>query len=224
AEKVAKALRLPLADGTGRQAIVREPDQLDESLRDRRRRTGERLSELPPSPEGMKTRVRIEDDEMILEIPPPGLTGGVVGRLAATGVFVGFVVTFFLRPLLAEVKKAPDAFTYVFIGFLSLFFILLPLCLSLGSFLRALRASSTLRISRDRLQLKTRGVIFSDVCEIPADELEEVDLQEDDGSESSLHRDEIVARSDRTTARFGRHLPQEEKEWIKTVIDHLLSA
>jgi len=131
---------------------------------------------------------------------------------------------FFVRPLLAELKKSPDVLTYIFIGFLSLFFILLPLLVSVQSFLRALRASSTLRISRDRLQLRTRGAILSNACEIPADELEELDVREADDSESSGAKNEIVARSDRTTARFGRHLCREEKEWIKAVIEHLLGV
>ena len=46
AEQVAKALRLPLADRTGSTEIVREADHLDESLRQRRHRTGKGPGEL----------------------------------------------------------------------------------------------------------------------------------------------------------------------------------
>ena len=34
---------------------------------------------------------------------------------------------------------------------------------------------------------------------------------------------QIVARSDRTTIQFGCHLPPEEKNWIKTVLEHILT-
>ena len=47
AEQVAKALGLPLADRTGSKKIVRDADHLDESLRQRRRRTGKGPGDIP---------------------------------------------------------------------------------------------------------------------------------------------------------------------------------
>jgi hypothetical protein len=50
AEQIAKALGYPLIDKTGHETIVREADHLDESLRERRQRTGRGPGELPPPP------------------------------------------------------------------------------------------------------------------------------------------------------------------------------
>jgi len=104
----------------------------------------------------------------------------------------------FFPPLLADLRKAQDMMTYIFLGVLSLFFVLLPLCLAAGSLLRSLRGHATLRISRDRLHLETRRAIFSGVCDIAANELEGLHIQEADDDEDSSDADEVAARRDRT--------------------------
>ena len=97
-------------------------------------------------------------------------------------------------------------------------------CLGVGMFLRSIRTCYTVRISPDRLHLTTRGILFSSIAQIPAHELEELQIAEAEGRDDPTGKSKIVARSDRTTAEFGGHLPPKEKVWIKAVVEHVLTA
>jgi len=226
AEQVAKALDLPLVDRTGPSKIVREVENLDESLRERRRRTGERLGKLPPRPKNMTAEVRIEDGEVLLEIPPIGappesdLVTVVVALLLSAGVGSG-VIYFFL-----EFSRIDDLFFQIFGGVFAsaaaFFFILLPVFLASKWVLRAIRRHYTVRLSPEKLHVTTYGVLFTRAAEIPADELEELTLNWSTSSSGRIAQ--IVARSDRKTLEFSGRFSSEEANWIKQALEHALTA
>jgi len=218
AEQVAKALRLPLADRTGPDDIVREADRLDESLRQRRHRTGEGPGELPPPPEGMKTQFRIDGKEVVLEIPPAGFTSEALGYLISWAILAPGLAIVLFRPF-RELAGGADSVEPILV----LLLVFLSICAGVGILLRSLRRSYTVRVSPERLHLTTRGVLFSKVSEIPADELEELHITKPENSDKTAEKTQIEARSDRTTVRFGLHLSPEEKEWVKTVLEHMLT-
>jgi hypothetical protein len=222
AEQVAKALRLPLADRTGPVEIVREAERLDESLRQRRRRTGRGPGELPTPPEGMKTRFRIEGAEVLLEIPPAGFSLGALSSLVPAFLFPAFVLIAF-QGFIRELAKEPDTFNIAFAAIFALFGLVLPICVGVRRFLRAMAQHHTVRASADRLHVTTGGLVLSRVAEIPADELEELRIAKPKHDDHPAETAPIVARSDRTMIEFGRHLPTEEKNWIKTVLEHVLT-
>ena len=223
-EKIAKALKLPLADRTGPEEVVRDADHLDESLREHRRRTGEPPSELPSPPSQIKTTIRAEGKEMVLEIPPSGLTPGTLVYLLPPAIFVTFVSLFFLGPFLHDFEKMPKPFFFVFAGFVGVFFVLLPICMGAGMFLRATRTRHTVRVSPRRLRVTTHGVVRMRHTDIPADELEELRITSTQGRNIATSKEEIVARSDRATVKFGGHLSPQEKQWIKAVLGYVLTA
>jgi hypothetical protein len=221
AKEVAKALGLALADRTGSEEIVREAIHLDESLRQRRRRTGESPAEIPELPEGAKTEFRREGDEIVLEIPAAGFIPEALRYLWPGVVFPAIMYLCILCLILPNF--ANDLTDYSVLGFFSLF-LLTGMGLGLGAFLRAVFGRCTLRVSPDRLQLTTRGLLFRQVSEIPADELQEMHIMRLGEHECPPGMTQIVARSGRTTAKFGAHLSPEEKEWIKTVLEHVLTT
>ena len=225
AEAIAKTLAMPLADRTGSEEVVRDAEHLDESLRERRRRTGEAPSELPEPPEGMKTQFHTEGKEMIMEIPPAGFTPGALLCLLPAVIVPTFVVLFFLRPMLRDFEKMPKPFLFIFVGFLGVFFILLPICVGVGMFLRVMRTRYTVSVSPKRLHVLTQGVFLSRSSQIPADDLEELHVAKLHGRQNSpMAKADIVARSDQTTIKFGGHLSAPEKEWIKAVMEQVLTA
>jgi hypothetical protein len=205
ATQMAKALGLPLADRTGSEEIVCEAAHLDESLRQRRRRTGEGPGDIPEKFRGMKTELRREGDQMVLEIPPEGLISNALGCfLVALLCSAAWCLLFY--------------FDYVCV------LALLPLGLGVGVLVRAIRRRYTVRVSPDRLHVTTRGVFFCRTTEIPADELVELRITTAEDDQDAWCETQIVARSGRTAAKFGAHLSPEEKQWIKTVLEHVLTT
>jgi hypothetical protein len=226
AELVAKALHLPLADRTGPIEILREAGRLDESLRERRRRTGKGPGEVPLPLEGMKTQFRIEGKEVVLDIPAAGFTPAALWLLSPAVVMPAFFTFIVLHPRLRRVCEGPDdvllAWAIGFFVFLVGFFI--PIYIGVHLFLRAVVEHYTVRVSPDRLHVTTHGLFFSRVSEIPAAELEELHITAPENSEEPMEEAEIVARSDRMTVTFGRHLSPEEMEWVKVVVKHIVTA
>jgi len=68
AERVAGFLELPLADASTGTEVVRAPDELDKSLKERLQELPEE-AELPPQPENMQTKILRKGDAVRLEIP-----------------------------------------------------------------------------------------------------------------------------------------------------------
>ena len=68
-----------------------------------------------------------------------------------------------------------------------------------------------------------RGLPAQRRREVPK-EVEELFEAKPEQSDEPVKEVSIVARSDRTTIKFGRNLPPEEKEWIKTVLEQVLTT
>jgi len=149
AEEVAKFLTWPLVDGTGDEVVVREPEHLDESLRDRVHRLGERVDVTAPAA-GTKIKFWTECDDYVMELPRGWL--------------------FWL-------------------------------------------AREKVTASPGRLRVEARHLLHSSVTEIPADELEELELLRWGGCARR-----IQARSDESVTTFGGSLSDDELRWVHDVI------
>jgi hypothetical protein len=162
---------------------------------------------------------------VVLEIPPAGFAPTTLWLLSPA--IVGPAVVLFLvsQPRLRRVVEGPDMvlFAYAAGFFVFVVGIFTPIYVGVHLFLRAIAEHYTVRVSAERLQVTTRGLLLSHVAEIPAHELEELRITEPQNDAPPWEKAEIVARSDRTTIRFGRHLPAEEKNWIKSALEHILT-
>jgi len=170
AESLAEFLRLPLEDLSSGKEVVREPDRLDESIRERARRTGEEMPDAP-APSQMRSTLTEESGTLHIRIPPTGVTSVHRFHLIAVLIFVG-VAAFVLRPFLSV--DAQDPMSFLFIGFIGVGFVLLPLVSVLSRVAGQARRGCTVQASRSLLRVE-QG---KRVTEILVDELEELEIHE----------------------------------------------
>jgi hypothetical protein len=165
AEEITAFLKLPLVDTTSGNEVVREPDRLDESIRERARRTNERVEAFDPPPD-MRARVREESGTLIIEIPPQKLTREHykrMGILLIIGVVAASVVVGVdnLRHF-----KPNELIFYAPMGIFILLF-------ASRTILRQTRRSFRVTASRSLLRVEKRNSSRREVTEIPVDELED---------------------------------------------------
>jgi hypothetical protein len=168
AESLARFLGLPVVDRSSGQEVVREPDRLDESLRERARRTGEEIADAVV-PLQMRSTLQQESDTLQIRIPPTGVTS--LHRLHLIGVliFIG-VAAFVVRPFLNV--DVQDPMNYLFSGLMVAGFVLLPLIAVFSRVAGQAKRGCTVQASRSLLRVEQGKT----VTEIYVDELEELEV------------------------------------------------
>jgi len=172
AEDLSRFLRKPLVDTSTGERVTRDPDCLDESWRERIRRTGEARAPMPPEPSGMRTRVERTGDGVILHIPGPPLSGLHYLPVLFPLAFAGAVAWFFLPALLT--LPMPDWIRYFFLGFIGLFFIAGPVVSALLNVLRLKNQFERITVTRAFLRVEALKQGKRSTVEIPVDELEDL--------------------------------------------------
>lgn len=206
AEEVAKLMGLPMQDSTSGEVVVREAEQLDESLRDQFQRTGERL-DVPVQPDGCRVSYRLEGDALVLDLPPPGMGPALFWGVSLIVVIVVVVWDFFSSP--------PP------MNYLAVCFILIPLGIVLILIYSGAKGKDRITVSRrslivevgKNLLLSPSRMLGGKTSEIPSDELEELAMQNDQ---------HIMARSDRVTLTFGSGLSKDELAWMYELLKYVL--
>lgn len=170
AESLAEFLCLPLADRSSGKEVVREPDRLDESIRDRARRNREEMPEAVAPPR-MRSILREESGTLTIQIPPRGVTAAHRFQLLGFLLFVGAAV-FVLRPFLEFEVQDPKGLLLV--GLIGAGALLLPASFLVSRLAGQARMRATVQASRGLLRVE-QG---KKVTEIFADELEELEIHE----------------------------------------------
>jgi len=229
-EDVAKFAQLPLSDSSLGEEVVREVAELDESVRERWERTGER-PEVAEAPEGARSRQTVVGDALEFELPPPGLRQWHIVGLAI-GLGIPVVAYFaFIQRLLTGDALSPWLKLAVG-GGLIVVAMVLPVVVSVGMVVRRVFRGALLAVSPAELRVVWRGLMWDRSTAIPADELEELQIVREDmldvGGEVTggkrAQRFVILARSDTARAAFGAGLAREELEWIRGVAANVVSA
>jgi hypothetical protein len=172
AEELSRFLRKPLVDSSTGEQIMRDPDHLDESYRDRARRTGETATGVPPEPPGMRTRVERTGEGYVFHIPGPPLSGLHYIPVLFPLAFAGAVAWFFLPALLT--LPMPDWIRYFFLGFIGLFFIAGPVVSALLNMLRLKNQFERITVTKAFLRVEALKQGKRSTVEIPVDELEDL--------------------------------------------------
>jgi hypothetical protein len=172
AEELSRFLRKPLVDSSTGEQITRDPDHLDESYRDRARRTGETATGVPPEPPGMRTRVERTGEGYVFHIPGPPLSGLHYIPVLFPLAFAGAVAWFFLPALLT--LPMPDWIRYFFLGFIGLFFIAGPVVSALLNMLRLKNQFERITVTKAFLRVEALKRGKRSTVEIPVDELEDL--------------------------------------------------
>jgi len=228
AEDLARTLHLTLVDKTSGRTVVRDPEHLDEPLRDRVQREGRSAVDPGEPPPNMRTQVETEGGTLRLHIPARGFRRQL---LLAFLPLVFFDVALFFMFVLPAVKDNAagegGALDVVFLGAIGIFLVLMPIIVVLFTILSVCRTSQVVEANPSLLRVETKTPLFKRAVEIPTHTLEE--LQVSSGGARVMNPffgsgGPIVARSDARSAMFGGHLAAEEKEWIRNVLEQVLSA
>jgi hypothetical protein len=172
AEELVRFLRKPLVDSTTGERVTRDPEHLDESWRDRVRRTQEAAAPVPPEPPGMRTRVERTGDGVVFHIPGPSLSARHYIPVLFPVAFAGAVAWFFLPALLT--LPMPDFIRYVFLGLIGLIFIAGPVVSALLNLLRLKNQFERVTVTKAFLRVETLKQGKRSTVEIPVDELEDL--------------------------------------------------
>jgi len=224
AEEIARFLNVAMEDTSTGEKVIREPGMLDESLRDRLRRTGRKL-DMPKAPPGTKSQVTVSGDEAVLDIPATGFG-------AMEYVFCGFGVATVVGLAIGAATSWDDiapggrpgqGVPIAFIAGIAIF----GLTFAGAMVLAAVKSATTrqvVTVSPRSLRLERRWRLGSKIREIPAEELEELQLGRAEDKDTPWSGKVIVARSDRATLEIGRGLVRAELEWVKDVIEFIVTA
>jgi hypothetical protein len=142
AEELARFLRKPLVDYSTGEKVTHDPEHLDESYRDRVRRTGEAVSFLPPEPPNMRAQLERTGEGLIINIPASANSRFQYIPVYFSLVFAGGVAWFFLRPIL--MFTMPEFIRNIFLGFFGLFFIAAPVISAFRQCIAGKKSSSGL--------------------------------------------------------------------------------
>ena len=226
AEAVAKHLALPFIDHSTGVEIARPPDRLDESVGERIRRRGLKLS-LPSPPADLNCEYTKGSRSHRFSISAPGFTGAYLFFSIIGLVLTALLFHFFIAPSFASDEPT------------GLMLIGLPLILLVLYYLLDVIQGATCHemvvVSKNELVVHRRSYLGNSTEAIPAKQIEELQVvlsRAEGGSLWSFHdvlsalssKWELLARSDKLTLHLGRQLPKEQIEWMLNVIEYVLST
>lgn len=171
AEELSRFLQKPLVDTSTGERIIRDPGQLNESYRDRMRRTDKAEGILPPEPSTMRSRVERTGEGLVIHIPENTNKQLHYIPLAFSLIFAISVTWFFLPPFLRS--DLPDLIRYLILGFLGLF-IILPLLSAFRTFHQLKKDFQRITVTRAFLRVETTKQGKRTMTEIPVDELKDL--------------------------------------------------
>jgi hypothetical protein len=172
AEELARFLNKPLVDSSTGERVTRDPDHLDESYRDRIRRTKEGSAPAPPQPPEMRTRVEHTGDGIVLNIPGPEIRWYHYFPVAVSLAIAGSVAFFFLPAILT--LPMPEIVRYLALGFIGLVFVAGPVLSALLHVLRLKNQFERVTVTKAFLRVETLRQGKRSTAEIPLDELEDL--------------------------------------------------
>lgn len=245
AEGLARFAGVPMSDASSGQPVVRQPDELNESLRDRVRRMNERL-EYPSPPAVSELIVRNEPEGMTIELPRGGgFLFALLPMIFFLGVFVFFLIPF--GGMILGDNSMPFEMKLLVGGFFLFFFGLLPFFILLFKLIRGLTSRSRVVVDGRRLRVENSSTGSKKAVEIPADELEELTLSSPPVSmeqteefrrlgQSNLRvklmmrilrmgkPSGITARSDKASVTFGENLSPEDQSYLYALVKQAVAG
>ena len=172
AEELARFLQKPLVDTSTGERIIRDPGHLNESYRDRMRRTGEPVIALPPEPSIKRSQVEQTGDGLTIHIAPTPRTGVQHIAVFLSVIFAAGVAWFFIPVVL--LSQMPELVRYIILGFLVFFFIVMPVSSAFRTFHRLRKEFERITVTKAFLRVEKMKQGKLTKTEIPTDELEDL--------------------------------------------------
>ena len=224
AEDIGKFLDLGMRDVSSGSEVMREAGTLDYSIRERYEAEGYR-PELLDRPMTAKSTHNPMGSTHRIKIPPTGFTCGSyvqigIGLLFCSFFGVGFIPVFFEKDMPTEVR-------FIIIGVMFLF-VSIPFLAIVGTAVSGAKQSSDIEVTPMKFVVETKGIFTTSREEIPANELEELEIAGRVPGHANLAvmfgGQSIMIRSDKKTIAFGSGLENEELEWIVSIIEVALCS
>jgi hypothetical protein len=151
---IGELLHLDIEDATTDHAVRLPASQVDLPLRERLR-TESGLSDDVSRPRNARSQVTRAGDTVTIVIPLPRthwlwLAAGLI-PLAILAVIAPAFARFFRQ------SQTPDPLAWIILGFLTLFFGILPTLTALNAFLRSRRGATIVEISKQGVGIRQRG-------------------------------------------------------------------
>lgn len=215
AEQIAKIIGFNIEDSSTGTAVLRENEHLDESLRERKKRTGITV-EIPNMPQSLFER--ITDRGSYLEISLPknkGLMIRILIPLLSMIAFYGIAFSFFAGNFDDYTKDFDKTPIYFIIIFCLIFF--LPIIFIIAGAIFMNITPTLVKVSPISLN------VFSGrkEIEISCDDLEELvteGMDKKNNFNSFFSANSITAISDKVNISFGQGLTSEELIYVYAVI------
>jgi hypothetical protein len=221
AEQLATFLHLPVRDSSTGTLVEREAGRLNENLRQRAQRKGA-PRQVPPPPTGCRILSRIRGGTAEFAIPARGYRPALFLLFVPVLLFSGFAYFFVLRHFLGGDGPLADRWPFVLFAAA---FLILPLVAMAGVIMRQATVEERVVVSPQSLRVEKRTRFSNQTTEIPAAELEDLDLgnaQPGEGATFSARRG-ICARSDQASVVFGTALSPDELHWLRDVIEYVVT-
>mgnify|MGYP001765562633 FL=1 len=172
AEELSRFLQKPLVDTSTGERIIRDPSHLNESYRDRIRRTGESVNFLPPEPSIKRSRVEQTGEGIIIHLDATPRTGLLYISIFLSVIFAVGVAWFFIPVIL--ISRMPDHFRYIIAGSLVILFVLVPVLSAFRTLYQMKKDFERITVTRAFLRVETMKQGKLTTAEIPADELDDL--------------------------------------------------
>ena len=222
AERLVQFLHMPLVDVSSGVKAVYAPGELHQSLRERRRRAGDRDAEVA-EPAALTSRVTQAGSAVTIDMPPTGLTS----RHLAMAVPLLFVWLMSVPGIAVFVAFAGPTVWFA-LGFCLSVFGIIPAAIVAIPMLVSARTRTVILVSPQGLRVEKRGPCGTRVSKIPGDELKELHLHTPNptpnlfGIRPPQHR--LVAQSNTTTVTIERDCSRQEAEYLHALILQALSS
>ncbi len=174
--------------------------------------------DLPGAPANLRTQWRMDGDQLVLDMPPAGISMSGSGPMAAMAVVATIIAASgfacFLIFIARRTDIAPGLKWLMGVPFTVACFTLPAVILLEGilwpafSRTRVIASSGSLRVERRLGILRHK--------EIRADEIEELAL-------TRVRAAAVTARGRKAAVRFGQGLPDAELEWIRAALAKVLA-
>lgn len=170
AEELSRFLQKPLVDTSAGERIIRDPGHLNESYRDRMRRTGKGERVFPAEPSGGHAQVERTGEGLVIHIPAKSKKGLHISFFTSL-IFATGIAWVFVFPILRS--DTPVFIRNIVFGFLGLV-IILPLLSALRIAYRMKNDFERITVTRSFLRVEASQQGRKTITEIPIDELEDL--------------------------------------------------
>lgn len=228
AEILAKFLKMQLKDASTDQMVVRNYTELDETVRDRVRRTG-KLQDIPELSNLSKIQQKLEGKDIVIQIPKSGWGCVSIALMIFADLILFMFIIFATINIPANIDKPwmdwipialPGLVMLIFVGIFG------------GIAIYLITFHTEIRVSPTRLLVKKISAVSSNIQEIPTNQLEELYISDknrigENSAKAEFHwlgNQMLIARSDYTDISFGAGLSPAELKWLLAVIENTVSA